>query len=172
MTLPTRCLGLPVLNLGCEIRLIDVADWDEWLRMRRVLWPECSKARHRIEMNETLSLPEIRAVLVLERSEARLGGFLEIQIRKAVNNAAAQFVAYVEGWFVDEDLRRRGWGGKLLAAAEAWATEHGLREIASDTEMNNAASIQAHRRLGFEESYRLVHFLKEITSPKRTDEPD
>jgi hypothetical protein len=41
-------------------------------------------------------------------------------------------VAYLEGWYVDRDVRRHGIGAALVHAAEAWARERGYRELASD----------------------------------------
>lgn len=155
------------MNADPAIRSMRSEDLEEWRRLRRKLWPECPEERHRREMEETVSLPDIRAVFVLARGGDKLGGFVEVQIRKSTNGAESDLVAYVEGWYVEEDLRRRGWGGRLMGAAEAWAWGRGLTEIASDTEVGNAAGIAAHRHWGFRESYRLVHFLKEIASPKR-----
>ena len=39
-------------------------------------------------------------------------------------------VAYIEGWYVDPDLRRRKVGSQLVHTAEAWARRQGLQEIA------------------------------------------
>lgn len=47
-----------------------------------------------------------------------------------------------------------------MARAEAWAREQGFDELASDTEIDNHASIALHRRLGFAETERVVCFLK------------
>ena len=63
---------------------------------------------------------------------------------------------------MDEDLRRRTLGTRLVQAAEAWARRHGLKEIASDTQIENAVSIKAHTRLGYEEVERLVCFRKAL----------
>jgi aminoglycoside 6'-N-acetyltransferase I len=49
-----------------------------------------------------------------------------------------------------------------VQAAEAWARSHGLKEIASDTQLENAISIQAHTALGYEEVERLVCFRKAL----------
>src|SRR5262249_58795557 len=72
-------------------------------------------------------------------------------------------VGYVEGWFVDADLRRQGVGRRLLEAAEQWATAHGCKEMASDAQMENEVSLAAHQALGFEESSRAVHLRKRLT---------
>jgi len=47
-----------------------------------------------------------------------------------------------------------------VQAAEAWARKQGLKEIASDTQIDNTVSIQAHKVLGYEEVERLVCFRK------------
>ena len=53
-------------------------------------------------------------------------------------------VAYIEGWYVDPDLRRRNVGSQLVHAAEEWTRRQGLTEIASDTQIDNTVSIHAH----------------------------
>jgi aminoglycoside 6'-N-acetyltransferase I len=68
----------------------------------------------------------------------------------------------VESWYMDADARRRGIGRALLAAAEAWAREHGYAEIASDTQLDNATSERLHGRYGFEEVERTIHFRKAL----------
>ena len=72
-------------------------------------------------------------------------------------------VAYIEGWYVDEHCRRRTLGTRLVQVAEAWARHKGLKEIASDTQIENAGSIQAHKGLGYEEVERSVCFRKTLT---------
>jgi aminoglycoside 6'-N-acetyltransferase I len=63
---------------------------------------------------------------------------------------------------VDGDLRGRGYGRQLVQAAELWALENGFDELASDAELANMDSITAHRPLGFEESGRIVCFIKKL----------
>ncbi|WP_083270521.1 GNAT family N-acetyltransferase [Lacunisphaera limnophila] len=71
-------------------------------------------------------------------------------------------VGFVEGWYLDPDLRRQGWGRRLISAAEAWTAARGLTELASDAELANAVGIAAHQAAGFRETFRLVHFLKPV----------
>ena len=59
---------------------------------------------------------------------------------------------------MDEDSRRYKLGTRLVQAVEAWARNQGLKEIASDTQIENAVSIQAHKVLEYEEVERLVCF--------------
>lgn len=58
-------------------------------------------------------------------------------------------VAYVEGWFVVPEIRRRGLGRALVSAAEEWGRVQGCTEFASDTLPDNRASAAAHLALGF-----------------------
>ena len=69
---------------------------------------------------------------------------------------------YVEGWFVRDAFRNRGLGTALMQRAEEWARALGHAELASDAELDNAQSIAVHKRLGFEETERVVCFLKRL----------
>ena len=64
-------------------------------------------------------------VFVLERPDGRLGGFLEAGTRKYAEGCVTAPVGYIEGWFVDENLRRQGHGHELVNAAEDWARSQG-----------------------------------------------
>ena len=135
-------------------------DADEWLRMRKSLWPDCPEEIHRIEIAEQSG--EFATVLVYRRPNSKLGGFIELSIRDRVDGSTSPQVGYIEGWYVDEDLRGMGVGRNLVAAAEQWTRDQGLTEIASDAELENEKSIRAHAALGFKETFRLVHFLKRL----------
>lgn len=113
-------------------------------------------------MREQLGDPDTFGVLVVDRGGGRLGGFVELALRDGVDGAARETTAFVEGWLVEEDLRGRGWGRKLIAAAERWARERGMVELASDTELGNRVGIAAHRAVGFRETFRVVQFLKRV----------
>ncbi len=138
-------------------------DIDHWLRMRKCLWPD-SSATHRQDIAEYLSgqSRDIRECFLVEESCSPLG-FIELNIRNYAEGSRHARVPYVEGWYVDEAFRGRGFGALLMERAEAWARENGFSEIASDAELDNSASIAAHRKLGFEETDRVVCFLKKLT---------
>jgi aminoglycoside 6'-N-acetyltransferase I len=141
------------------IRPLTREDLAEYLRMRKSLWPDCSDEMHRFEMDAQLN-SHASPVFVHQRDNDRLGAFIEISIRARVDGSMSEKVAYIEGWYVDPDLRSRGIGRTLVLAAENWARGQGLTEIASDAELWNDRSIAAHAKLGFKETFRLVHFLK------------
>ncbi len=143
------------------IRRANDADQSEWLRMRRYLWPEVEDEELRREMGTIMSDP-MMPVFVLERSGGGLGGFIEASTRKYADGCTTSPVGYIEGWYVDEDLRGQGLGEALVEAAENWARSAGMTEMASDTWLDNEISIRAHLAMGYEEVERLIHFAKTL----------
>jgi L-amino acid N-acyltransferase YncA len=138
--------------------------------MRAALWPECSAESHAEEIatfltgNLTGWLAGLHAVAVFVavRPAGGLCGFVEASIRPMVDGCATHPVGYVEGWYVDPDMRQKGVGRRLVAAAEAWASSQGCREMASDSHLANAASIAAHKALGFCAETPTVRFRKRL----------
>lgn len=129
--------------------------------MRKTLWPGCSDERHSVEMNEQVNFRD-RAVFVIDRSNGKLGGFVEASIRPRVEGGASARVASLDALYVDPDLRRQGCARELLAAVERWAATRGMTEIASDVDVHDHDSIAIHRALGFNEASRLIRFLKSV----------
>jgi aminoglycoside 6'-N-acetyltransferase I len=143
------------------IRRATNADNPEWLRMRQTLWPDEIEYLNFEEMDAMLADP-LTPVFLAVRPDGKLGGFLEAGTRKYAEGGESSPVGYLEGWYVDEDLRSQGVGRALVRAAEDWARSQGLTEMGSDTWLDNEGSIQAHGRLGYQETERLVHFLKRL----------
>jgi aminoglycoside 6'-N-acetyltransferase I len=135
---------------------------EEWLRMRMALWPGDDPSRYQAEMLEMLANPQEFITLVAERPQGGLGAFLEASLRRYADGCDSSPVGYIEGWYVDPDLRRRGVGRRLVQAAEDWAVSRGCREMGSDTWLDNQQSWRAHLALGYQETERLIHFCKRL----------
>lgn len=144
-----------------RVRLVTPSDDAEWLRMRDALWPGIPVAQHRVEMEPYRSNPRF-AAFVVDRGNGRLGGFLELRERPFADGCESAPVPYIEGWYVDADLRRTGVERMLVEAAERLAVERGFREIASDCVLENDVSLAAHTALGYEEVHRSIHFRKRL----------
>ncbi len=149
-----------------EIRLVKPPDHAEWLRMREALWPSEPVGRgdeHDREIAAFFATADpALSTFVAVRPDGSLGGFLEAGTRPYADGCDSSPVGYIEGWYVDPDLRRTGVGGDLVRAAEAWARSLGLTEMASDAEIENDVSLDVHTALGYAEVGRIVQFRKEL----------
>lgn len=150
------------MGVQSMIRSYKEEDRAEWLRMRRALWDDCPVEQQVREMDEILA-SETEALFLAERPGGGLCGFVESALRSRADGCDTTPVGYIEGWYVDEDVRRLGIGKALVEAAEAWARAKGCRQMASDAELWNDVSHRAHGALGYEEAARLVLFKKDLS---------
>ena len=147
--------------MNVTVRSVRPGDRAEWLRMRKALWDDCPDERHEWEIDENLA-SVTDEVFVVERPGGGLCGFLEAALRSRADGCDSTPVGYIEGWYVDEDMRRCGVGRALVEAAEAWARSRGCRQMASDAVLGNEVSHQAHGALGYEDIGRIVQFKKDL----------
>jgi aminoglycoside 6'-N-acetyltransferase I len=146
---------LPMLT----VRRAQPADRLEHARMRAALWPDQDPAALAAELDALLADPT-QVAFVAERSGGGLCGFAEASVRRYANSNDESPCAFLEGWWVDEDVRRHGVGRALVEAVEDWARAQGFTELGSDALLDNTLSHQAHRALGFEERERVIYFRK------------
>jgi aminoglycoside 6'-N-acetyltransferase I len=144
------------------IRPLVENDLPEWLRLRSLLWDQTHENDHRDEMVDIIEHSDSQLVVVADRGEGSLGGFLEASIRPMAEDCQTDHVGYLEGWYVEPQIRRSGIGRALVRFAEDWAKAHGCEEMASDAEVGNDTSLSAHQNLGYQETSRLVHLRKEL----------
>lgn len=148
------------------IRPSTTQDLAEWIRLRYALWPECSPARQWLEIQNFAASQQPGVVIVAQPENGRLCGFVEVSVRHDhVDGTESVPVAYLEAWYVEAEFRGRGIGRQMLEAVEAWALARGLKELASDAELENTTSVATHLSCGFRETCRAVHFVKTIVPP-------
>lgn len=113
---------------------------------------------------------EFRELIANEEAACFLGyagdrpvAFAQCQLRHDyVEGTDHSPVGYLEGVFVTEEYRRKGYGAELVAECEKWAREKGCAEFASDCELDNADSLKFHKAVGFEETNRIICFKKKL----------
>lgn len=90
-------------------------------------------------------------------------GFAQCGLRHDyVEGIESSPVGYLEGIFIQEDYRRKGYAKNLLVEFEKWAKQKGCSEFASDCELDNAVSLAFHINMGFTEVNRIICFTKQI----------
>jgi len=134
-----------------------------YCRLRNQLWPmgdaECEREAREI-------LGDSRwAVFVARMDSGAVAGFLEAHLRDYAEGAESSPVGYIEGLFILAEFRRQAIGAALVRSGEQWAWSQGCSEIASDAQIDNAASIELHKRMGYTEVERQVCFIKAGQAP-------
>jgi aminoglycoside 6'-N-acetyltransferase I len=147
--------------MSYTVRRAVPADMDAWVHMRKELWPDAPLDYLYRDVDGLLANPDA-AIFVASDSQRRLIGFVEVRLRDYAEACETSPVGYLEAWYVDPHVRGQKLGRDLIHAAENWAREKGCAEMASDTWLENEASIQAHLKLGYYEVERLVHFVKRL----------
>ena len=146
------------------IRPVATSDAASWLRLRCALWPDGSESEHRGEIEQFLAgqSSEPQAVLLAVEESGSVVGLAELSIRPCAEGCRTNRVAYLEGWYVEPEVRGQGIGRALVEAAEEWGRDQGCAEFASDTEPDNEISRLAHRALGFEDVGMVRCFRKDL----------
>lgn len=103
------------------------------------------------------------AVCFIKYVDGKPIGFAQCQIRyDYVEGTNTSPVGYLEGIFVQEEFRHKGFAKELLQECEKWAKDKKCFEFASDCELNNIDSLKFHLAMGFDEVNRIICFKKDI----------
>ena len=131
--------------------------------MRDALWPSPANA-HADAIARFLdgTAREPLAVLMAFDDKGHAIGLIELSIRAYAEGCATDRVAFVEGWYVEPEVRGTGVGAALIGAAERWARSQGCTELASDAEVENLSSAAAHLAVGFIEAGVVRCFIKSL----------
>ena len=137
-----------------------VCDVSEVARLSLGLWPDNDREEMEQEFRELIRKEDAAVFLACESETI---GFAQCQLRRDyVEGTETSPVGYLEGIFVMEDYRNRGYARELLAACQDWAKAMGCTEFASDCELTNGESLAFHLRMGFLEANRIICFNKKI----------
>lgn len=90
-------------------------------------------------------------------------GFAQCQLRyDYVEGTKTSPVGYLEGIFIKDGHRNKGYAKELLSECEAWAKHNGCQEFASDCEIDNIDSFRFHKSMNFTEANRIICFTKPL----------
>ena len=134
-----------------------------WLAPRTALWPDTSEHEHLEEMTAFSAQTERYFQQLARNTEGVAIGLIEASIRTDnVNGTESSPVGYLEGIYVAPVASRCGVARALVESAMEWARLRGCREFASDALLDNTLSQTVHRALGFEETDRVVYFVRSL----------
>ena len=148
--------------MSFTIRRATHEDKPDWLRMRQGLWPDAPIEYLDFDLDDRLADPDY-AVFIASNADGERVAFIEAgtpRLRRRLRDLARWLYRSPGMWMnvcVGRNLAKNWY-----MLAEGWAREKGATEMASDTWLENEASIAAHLKLGYEEVERLVHFVKRL----------
>ena len=143
------------------IRKADKKDADILAALAVQMWTEHDPDELAEEFRELTENED--AVCFLKYADGTPVAFAQCQLRHDyVEGTNTSPVGYLEGVFVSEAYRKKGFAAELLAACEKWAKEKGCTQFASDCELENADSLKFHLAMGFEETNRIICLKKKI----------
>lgn len=143
------------------IKKANIEDIDVLVSLAVQLWSDNHLEKLEKEFYQFINNKD--AVFFLKYIDNRPVAFAQCQLRHDyVEGTNSSPVGYLEGIFVVEEYRHKGYATELLKECEKWAKEKGCTEFASDCELDNHDSFRFHIALGFEETNRIICFKKEL----------
>ena len=143
------------------IKKAEIEDLETVAHLAVLMWNKTTVQELVTEFSDIISQKE--AVFLLKYFQDEPIGFAQCQLRyDYVEGTESSPVGYLEGIFIKEEYRHRGYAKELLLECEKWAKEKGCEEFASDCEIDNSNSFNFHTALGFEDANRIICFTKRL----------
>jgi ribosomal-protein-alanine N-acetyltransferase len=132
-----------------QVRAFAPGDFEAAYRLDQACYPP-GIAYSRSALREFLTLPGSNAWVAAEEQGALVGLVIVRRVRRDRG--------YIITLDVREDRRRQGIGRRLLAIAEEWFREQGVKRVRLETAVNNPAAVGFWQKSGFEVVGRLPRY--------------
>lgn len=143
----------------------DVEDLAVIAALGTLLWPNHTAGE--LEKEFSLEMKKGSSFFLVFSSNTPIG-FAQCGLRyDYVEGTQSSPVGYLEGVFIKEAYRGKGYARALLKACEEWSAKMGCDEFASDCELANEKSRLFHLHTGFKEANRIICFTKKLENPIR-----
>lgn len=143
------------------IEKVNQSNLDKVATLALKLWPDNDGITLRNEFEDLLQSDN--DIVYLAVVDGKYIGFIHMSLRfNYVEGSNSSPVGYIEGIYVEVDHRNKGISMSLVGAGAEWSKSLGCKEIASDTQLDNHASQEFHKKIGFKEASRIVAFIKDI----------
>lgn len=127
--------------------------------LQHALWPEHALLDLIVAAQTAVQAAKSHYWLAMDGQKAV--GFCEVTLRRDyVEGSDTSPTGYLEGIYVLPNYRRQGIGTELVNAAAHWLRTQRVAAMGSDVALDNTVSQAFHEALGFEETARLVHYLR------------
>jgi len=146
-----------------EIQFIDISQNEigEWVRLASKLFKDTPREELETDIREMILAKKYRNILV--KMDNKFLGFLDISLRSDyVEGARSSPTGYIEGIYLEPEIRNQGLARKLITMAENWFIEKGCEEMGTDTWEWNKDAQAFHERIGFIKEDVLVHYIKRL----------
>jgi ribosomal-protein-alanine N-acetyltransferase len=124
-----------------RIRTFEPEDFEAAYRLDKSCYPP-GIAYSRYALREFLSASGSRAWIAEEEQEALSG----LVIVRHIGRARAHVITLD----IREDRRRQGLGSRLLATAEEWLRERGVRRVRLETAVSNEPAVAFWQKAGYQ----------------------
>ena len=139
-----------------------VTDSNTLAKLAIQMWDSASLAELETDFSKIISSETAVCFIKYAENDTPIG-FAQCSLRNDyVEGTNSYPVGYLEGVFIEEKYRKKGYAKELLFACEKWAKDKGCSEFASDCELTNADSLKFHLSMGFDEANRIICFRKDI----------
>lgn len=143
------------------VKSAEFSDLEVLSNLAALLWQNHSAEDLFHEFSKIMSKGESQFFLKYEKDMPV--GFAQCQLRyDYVEGTETTPVGYLEGIFVKDGHRNKGYAKELLDECEAWAKRNGCYEFASDCEIDNTISFHFHKAMNFKEANRIICFTKKL----------
>ncbi len=143
------------------IRKAEKNDIKALASLANIMWTNHTEDELAEDFAEIIS--QDSSVVLLKTVNDAPVGFAQCTLRNDyVEGTHTSPVGYLEGIFIEEKHRKKGYAKELLKECENWARKKGCTEFASDCELDNKNSLAFHKALKFTEANRIICFTKKL----------
>jgi aminoglycoside 6'-N-acetyltransferase I len=133
--------------------------YKEYQELITSLWKDIEET----EIKEIIKDHKLGTGKIFLYVDDKIYGFVNTTIRNDyVEGCHSLGVGYIEGIYVCEKVRRNQIAIQLIEHVVRYFKSIGIKEIGSDTEIENEISQFFHKAVGFKEVSRNVHYIMKI----------
>ena len=143
------------------VKKAEKSDLESAVNLALALWESSSVNELTDEFIDTFADNESEIFLKTENGTPIV--FAQCSLRHDyVEGTESSPVGYLEGIYIKDKFRNKGYAKELLNACEEWAKDKGCCEFASDCEIDNISSLLFHKAVNFTEANRIICFTKKL----------